>query len=515
MHAESYLSRINDKLNPPKRVIDWWERSHPRVSDIMKFPAENGQPAMTARLNKPYSLSEQELYRIASASVEGERLWGADSLARDLTPARSRVNETMEGLRGKHLITVWDDSGNLIGGSTLGLKAPESMTQGLLPIAPEHSGQRGTAYLSDVFWTSENGWSPVVKAAETLAAERGARALALDPALPVRLPIDSQRSPWQQVSWFGRDHVSPAFERARSGVGSVTGAVTDVIGRPLRPVADAGSWIGAHLNPYSHPRGVEPTALRQGFQDAGNFLRYSVREGVDAGRGATLLMLGPQAATGNVEVAVNDPRTVRPFNGLPGHSVALYFPYSGTMITLWGNGPNLRGPAPFFEDGLQPQARIRPAVHDPQGPNGAGVLSTVRLLFPGEVNLGIRYLGSNDGFSAQSALSMRFGRLNNSVRADIPVQAGGPKGLSLISSLTAFAPSMSHAFFFGPVGVTVRGMRVNQIGLAQTAPIDMAARGTGYRSGDHYTLGGLRVSGGSGFYFTLNPAYGDPEFKPR
>lgn len=514
LHADSYLSRVNNKINLPKRAIDWWERSHPRVSTIMELPAENGRPAMTARLNKPHSLSEQELYEIASAAVEGERLWGAGRHALDLIPASSRVNEMMQSLRGKHVISVRDADGKLVGGGALSLRAPEPSPDGLVPVASVHAGRHGTAYLSDLFWTTKDGWSPVVQAGEALGGRRGARELVVDPALPVRLPIDAHRTPLQSLSWFGRDHIAPAVTGARERVGAITGTVTDAIGKPFRPITTAGSWLGSHLNPYSYPKSIEPTALRQGFQDAGYFVRYLGTEAIDAQRGALLLSLGPQAATGNVYVATNDPRTVKPFNGLPGHSVALYFPWTGTMVTLWGNGPNVRGPAPLDPNGLQPQARIRPAVHDPQGPNSAGVLSTVRLLLGGEVNLGVRYFGTNNGVSAQSVLSMRFGRLNNSFRGDIPVQSGGPKGLSLISSFTAFAPSFNHTFFVGPYGATFRGMRVNSIATAQTQPIDMAARAAGYRSGDRYTLGGLNVSGGSGFYFTLNPAYGDPDFKP-
>jgi hypothetical protein len=86
--------------------------------------------------------------------------------------------------------------------------------------------------------------------------------------------------------------------------------------------------------------------------------------------------------------------------------------------------------------------------------------------------------------------------------------------LSLIGSLTAFAPSTSYAVFFGREGVTFRTPRVTMIGTTQTSALSPAAQAAAYRAGDRYTLGAKNVSGGSGLYLTLNPSYGQPEFRP-
>jgi hypothetical protein len=279
--------------------------------------------------------------------------------------------------------------------------------------------------------------------------------------------------------------------------------------------SSAGHWLSEHLNPYSYPAGVEPGAWRGAIQDAGHAARYYAQRGIHMGRNGVLLSLGPQAAAGEMYFVTNDDRTVLPFNGLPDSpSLALYFGWTGTMITLWGNGTNARGPAPLDPNGLQPLMRIRPALNDPNGPNSAGILATGRLILGGEVNLGIRYFGSNDGVSAQSAVSMRLGRVNSNVRADVPVQPGGPKGFSLIGSLTALAPSMSHAVYVGPFGATVRTPRVTMIGTLQTSPLSAADQSAAFRAGEHHTRGAKGVSGGTGFYFTLNPAYGVPDFRP-
>jgi hypothetical protein len=184
------------------------------------------------------------------------------------------------------------------------------------------------------------------------------------------------------------------------------------------------------------------------------------------------------------------------------------------MVTLWGNGPNLRGPMPLDDNGLPPLMRIRPALNDPNGPNGAGILGTARLILGGEINLGVRYFGSNDSVSAQSVMSLRAGRVNSNVRADVPVQPGGPQGFSLIGSLTALAPSMSHAVYVGPFGATMRTPRVTMIGTLQTSPLSAADQSAAFRAGEHHTRGAKGVSGGTGLYFTLNPAYGRPDFQP-
>jgi hypothetical protein len=516
MDKQSYVNQVNAWANPAKRAIGLWEKSHPRVREIETFPAQGERPAMAATLNKSNSLDEAALYEIASASIESRRLLGADTEALARIPEGERVTKVMDDLRGKDVITIRDEHGNLIAGGALSRRGEGSVRP------------RGTVHLSNLFTTEGNGWGPLMTAAEKAATEQGARHLALDSALPHLIELDPQASSLMQAGyWNTRDYLSHARQSIEVRAGAFKDSVTNIDNPHLNAIIGAGRsagsrassgahWLSEHLNPYSYPPGLEPGAWRAAIQDTGHALKYYSKQGLHLGRNGVLLSLGPQAAAGEMYFVTNDDRTVLPFNGLPdSHSLALYFGWTGTMITLWGNGPNARGPAPLDPNGLQPLMRIRPALNDPNGPNSAGILATGRLILGGEVNLGIRYFGNNDGVSAQSAMSLRLGRVNSNLRADVPVQPGGPKGFSLIGSLTALAPSMSHAVYMGPFGATVRTPRVTMIGTLQTSPLSPADQGAAFRAGEHHTRAAKGVSGGTGFYFTLNPAYGVPDFSPR
>src|SRR6185436_4902908 len=195
--------------------------------------------AMTARLNRPNTLSEEELYRVASAVVEDNRIPGSDTHLLGLVPEESRVNGVMDDLRGRDVVTVWDENGELMSGGTLSLQMKQPAADSPFPLAAEHQNQSGSAYLSDVFWRRDEGRLPLITAAENLAGERGSRALVLDPALPDRIPIDTQRSPFQSISWGARDHVMPRLERARAGWDTATGAVSSTLQGPLSPFTTA------------------------------------------------------------------------------------------------------------------------------------------------------------------------------------------------------------------------------------------------------------------------------------
>jgi hypothetical protein len=517
MDKQSYVNQFNSWANPAKRAVGLWEKSHPRVREIETFPAEGGRPAMAATLNKSNSLDETALYEIASASIESRRLMGADTDALSRIPERERVTAVMDDLRTKDVITIRDEHGNLIAGGAMSRRGDRAISD----------TPRGTVHVSNLFTTGE-GWGPLMVAAEKAATQQGARQLSLDSALPHLIEMDPRASSFVQAAhWNTRDYFSHARASTEAKVAALKESFGNIDSRHLDAmltagrtagtrVSGAGHWLSEHLNPYSYPAGLEPGAWRGAIQDAGRAARYYAKQGIHLGRSGILLSLGPQAAAGQMYFVTNDDRTVLPFNGLPNSSsLALYFDWTGTMITLWGNGPNARGPAPLDPNGLQPLMRIRPALNDPNGPNSAGILATGRLILGGEVNLGVRYFGSNDGVSAQSAMSLRLGRVNSNLRADVPVQPGGPKGFSLIGSLTALAPSMSHAAYVGPFGATVRTPRVTMIGTLQTAPLSAADQNAAFRAGEHHTRGAKGVSGGTGFYFTLNPAYAVPDFSPR
>jgi hypothetical protein len=127
--------------------------------------------------------------------------------------------------------------------------------------------------------------------------------------------------------------------------------------------------------------------------------------------------------------------------------------------------------------------------------------------------MGIRWFGNNDGVSAVTAASMRLAPLNVNGRFDVPIQSGGPRGLQVPHSFTAFMPSVSHAFYWGHNGVIVRTLHVTLSGASQTSVFPAAARANAYRSGDHWMLGSKSITTGTGYFFTFNPAYGKPEFK--
>jgi hypothetical protein len=526
MDKQSYVNQFNAWVNPAKRAVGLWEKSHPRVREIETFPAEGGRPAMAGTLNKPNSLNEAALYEIASASIESRRLLGADTDALSRIPAGERVSKVMDDLRGKDVITIRDEHGNLIAGGALSRRG-DKPSDADAAYATVTDRPRGTVHLSNLFTTGADGWGPLMSAAEKAAREQGARHLSLDPALPHLVGLDPQASSLAQgLFWNTRDYLAHARDTLATKAGAFKDSLHNIDDPRLSAIVSAGRWTGSHasswgrwlsehLNPYSYPAGLEPGAWRAAIQDIGYASRYMTTRGLHMGRNGVLLSLGPQAAAGQMYFVTNDDRTVLPFNGLPGSpSLALYFDWTNTMVTLWGNGPNLRGPMPLDENGLPPLLRIRPALNDPNGPNSAGLLGTARLILGGEVNLGIRYFGSNDGGSAQSVMSMRAGRVNSNLRADVPVQPGGPQGFSLIGSLTALAPSMSHAVYLGPVGATLRTPRVTMIGTLQTAPLSAADQSAAFRAGEHHTRAGKGVSGGTGLYFTLNPAYGRPDFTP-
>jgi hypothetical protein len=526
MDKQSYVNQFNAWVNPAKRAVGLWEKSHPRVREIETFPAEGGRPAMAGTLNKPNSLDEAALYEIASASIESRRLLGADTDALSRIPAGERVSKVMDDLRGKDVITIRDEHGNLIAGGAISRRGDRS-SDADAAYSTVTDRPRGTLHLSNLFTTGADGWGPLMSAAEKAAREQGARHLALDPALPHLIGLDPQASSLAQ-GWFWntRDYLAHARDTMATKAGAFKDSLHNIDDPRLRALASAGRWtrshastwghwLSEHLNPYSYPAGLEPGGWRATAQEIGYGARYMTTRGLHMGRNGVLLSLGPQAAAGQMYFVTNDDRTVLPFNGLPGSpSLALYFDWTNTMVTLWGNGPNLRGPMPLDENGLPPLLRVRPALNDPNGPNSAGLLGTARLILGGEVNLGIRYFGSNDGGSAQSVMSMRAGRVNSNLRADVPVQPGGPQGFSLIGSLTALAPSMSHAVYLGRFGATLRTPRVTMIGTLQTAPLSPADQSAAFRAGEHHTRAGKGVSGGSGLYFTLNPAYGRPDFTP-
>jgi hypothetical protein len=284
--------------------------------------------------------------------------------------------------------------------------------------------------------------------------------------------------------------------------------------KPLQAVGSGRRWLSEHINPYSLTA-FEPGMVRLALRSTGYMTGFGIKQSWTTFRGATIDLAALQAATGNVHIVRDDDRAIRPFNGLPGsQSVAVYFPWTGTLLSAWAAGPNVRGPAPIDDNGLMPLARASASMTDPKGPKGAGVLTAARAT-SGEVNWGIRWFGNNNGVSAVTAGSLRFAPINVNGRVDAPIQSGGPKGLQLLHSFTWFMPSVSHAFYYGQSGVLVRNLHVTLSGASQTSVFSPAQRGNAYRSGEHSMLGSKSVTTGSGYFLTLNPAYGTPEFEPR
>ena len=213
-------------------------------------------------------------------------------------------------------------------------------------------------------------------------------------------------------------------------------------------------WIGDKVM-LASPKGLGPGKFMKPVKTAYYTLNYAWRETVGTSRGALLITSGAQVASGDVKIVYNDDRAIVPFNGKPGSSsVALYFPWTGTMITAWYTGVNARGPRPLDPTGLQPLARYSAPLTDPSGPRGAGGLYAARAM-ASEANLGIRWLGTNDGFSSVTAFSLKFAAANANLRGDVPAQPSGPWGLALLGSINWVMPSVSHGFYFRDHGLLI------------------------------------------------------------
>lgn len=337
------------------------------------------------------------------------------------------------------------------------------------------------------------------------------------------------RSPLQAARWQAQNKVESGA--AAMGAGLTTGMTKlkaagqaakpfgqrawKPVGRRVDKFKQRASALNSALNPYALPHGIEPGPVRGKLQAAGYAASLGVREGTKNVLSAIAVSSAAQAATGQNLVKFNDDELIRPFNGVLGsRSVGVYFPLTGTMVALWHAGSNRRGPWPLDENGLMPLARVSAPMTDPKGPKGAGFLSAARLAPFGEWNAGIRWFGGNSGVSALSAVSWRPMPFNLNVRGDVPVQKGATNNLSLLGSVTALMPSVSHAFYLGPGGAVIRTLHVTMGGSLQTAALSPAARASGYQAGNYYTLASNKVSGGTGLFFTLNPAYGyaDPHF---
>ncbi|HEY5756625.1 MAG TPA: hypothetical protein VIU34_12430, partial [Steroidobacter sp.] len=281
---------------------------------------------------------------------------------------------------------------------------------------------------------------------------------------------------------------------------------------PVNATVSGGKWANQYVNPYSLTA-FEPGTVRSALRNTGWAAKYGIKQSWTTYRGAVVDTALLQAATGNVYIIRNDDRAIRPFNGLPGsESVAIYFPWTGTMLSGWVSGPNIRGPAPLVDNGLQPLFRTSAKLTDPTGPKGAGGLTAARAVVA-EANMGIRWFGNNNGVSAVTAASIRLSPVNVNGRVDVPIQAGGPHGVQIPFSHTWFMPSVSHAFYVGRYGVLVRSLHVTLSGASQTSVFSTAERAKAYKSGEHWMLGSKSVTTGSGLFVTLNPAYGQPEFK--
>lgn len=323
-----------------------------------------------------------------------------------------------------------------------------------------------------------------------------------------------QRTRWaiQDGYWFLRKY----------SYGMLKNGVANLFDKPafetaVRRVATAYRTV----SPFGLRKDIEPGRVRGALQDATFGVRNVIRHGWKAWRGAALAATVPQVASGDAYFVTDDDRALAPFNGLPGSpSLALYFKWTGTMVTLWGskgvllgNEDNIRGPWPM-ENGLYPLARVSPPLTDPGGPKGAGFLAAGRIILGGELNVGVRWFGTNDGISAVSGASLRFLPINGNLRGDVPVQAGAVANVSVLGSLTWFMPSVSHSFFWHEHGLMIRNLHLTLSGTTQTAQVTAGGRWAAYRSGSSYTVGSKEVTTGSGLFYTPNPAYGSPNFDP-
>jgi hypothetical protein len=283
---------------------------------------------------------------------------------------------------------------------------------------------------------------------------------------------------------------------------------------PARALGAGGRWLNDRVNPYSLTA-FEPGTVRSALRSAGYASSYGIKQSWTTYKGAVIDVAALQAITGNVQVDVNNYAGIIPFNGLPNdksRSVTVYFPWTGTMVSGWVTKWNARGPAPIDDTGLQPLARASAPLTDPKGPKGAGFLTAARAaLYEG--NIGIRWFGNNSGVSAVTAGSIRLSPVNINGRLDVPIQSGGPHGVQVPHSHTWIMPSFSHAFYWGRGGVIVRTLHVNLSGAWQSSAFTSAARANAYKSSDHSLWGSKGITTGTGYFFTLNPAYGKPDFK--
>jgi hypothetical protein len=272
-------------------------------------------------------------------------------------------------------------------------------------------------------------------------------------------------------------------------------------------------WFGDKVM-LAAPKGLEPGRFMKPAKTAYYALNYAWRETVGTSRGALLITSGAQVATGDVKIVYNDDRAILPFNGKPGSSsVALYFPWTGTMITAWYTGVNTRGPRPLDPTGLQPLARYSAPLTDPSGPRGAGGMTAARAM-ASEANLGIRWFGTNDGASSVTTFSLKFAAANANLRADVPAQPSGPWGLSALGSINWVMPSVSHGFYFQEHGFLIRNLHISMAGHAQMKPLSPFAQSESFRAGNHWTVGAKEISGGTGMFYSPNPAFGQPDFRP-
>lgn len=305
----------------------------------------------------------------------------------------------------------------------------------------------------------------------------------------------------QSGYWFARNYV---YEKPKQLVLAIAQAPG------IRDAARLALSGYHNFTPFGLKKDMQPGAFRGAMQDTWLSGRNALRHGWLAWRGAAVAATVPQVATGNAAITTNDDSTTMPFNGIRGSdSIAVYFKWTGTMITVWTYGPNARGPRGLDDNGLMPGARVSPPLTDPAGPKGAGFLAAARAALY-EANLGVRWFGTNDGISAVSGASIRLLPANINLRGDVPVQEGALANLSLAASITAMMPSVSHGFYWGKHGVVIRNVHLTMAGSAQTAQLGYGSRWAVPYSGTGHTLGSKEVTVGTGLMYSPNPAYGLP-----
>jgi hypothetical protein len=265
--------------------------------------------------------------------------------------------------------------------------------------------------------------------------------------------------------------------------------------------------------PFGNKSGVEPSSIRLAYQNVAGLVTNYGGKLVVAGAGMILSTSAAQAATGQAKILENDDSTIRPFNGPSGSkSWSIYFPWTGTMLSVWTVWLKARGPAFLTPGGtIQPTLRTGASPTDPTGPTSITGVAAGRFALR-ELGFGIRWFGHNDGFSATSSGQLRLGTIIANLRGDVPLGSGGARGVSILASLSVMMPSLSTTVYAGQGGLTVRNYLFTLAGNAQTSPLSNAQRLAAYETyGDRVSIGSKNASNGGGLFLTTNPAYGKPD----